>query len=89
MIVVEATGRCTRRAFRGERGQRARKALSGTWETRQRVSAGSQPWAGMHNRSLGAGRESDRLIVVLTRVTTAERRSLSLSMFLAEEASSD
>lgn len=50
MIVVEATGRCTRRAFRGERGQRAREVLPGTWETRQRVSAGSQPRAGMHMR---------------------------------------
>ena len=36
----------------------------------------------MHNRTLGVGRESDRLIVVLTRVTSAERRSLSFDTFL-------
>lgn len=36
----------------------------------------------MHNRVSGVGRESDRLIVVTTRVTTAERRSLSCDTFL-------
>ena len=36
----------------------------------------------MHNQRTGVGRESDRLIVVRTRVTTAERRSLSFDTFL-------
>lgn len=36
----------------------------------------------MHNHRTGVGRESDRLIVVRTRVTTAERRSLSFDTFL-------
>jgi hypothetical protein len=31
---------------------------------------------------MGVGRESDRLIVVMTRVTTAERRSLSFDTLL-------
>lgn len=36
----------------------------------------------MNNRTSGVGRESDRLIVVMTRVMTAERRSLSRDRFL-------
>ena len=36
----------------------------------------------MHNRTTGVGRESDRLVVVTTRVMTAERRGLSRNRFL-------
>ena len=39
----------------------------------------------MHNRRSGVGRESDRLIVVMTRVMTAERRSLSCDTFLVRK----
>ena len=35
----EATGMCTDRAFRGERGRRVSKDLMGTWETRQSALA--------------------------------------------------
>ena len=35
----EATGMCTGRAFRGERGRRVSKDLTGTWETRRSASA--------------------------------------------------
>lgn len=36
----------------------------------------------MHNGTTGVGRESDRPIVVMTRVTTAERRGLSVDRYL-------
>jgi RNA-directed DNA polymerase len=42
----------------------------------------------MHNHRTGVGRESDRLIVVTTRVTTAERRSLSFDTFLVRRKES-
>jgi hypothetical protein len=78
----EATDKSNRRAFRGGRGWRVRTDQLGTWETRPRGEAKPQPSAGMHNRATGVGRESDRLIVVTTRVTTAERRGLSRDTFL-------
>ena len=35
----EATGMCTDRAFRGERGRRVSNDLTGTWETRRNALA--------------------------------------------------
>ena len=42
----------------------------------------------MHNRATGVGRESDRLIVVMTRVMIVERRSLSYDRFLVRRKES-
>ena len=61
----EASIRRTDRTPRGERRQRARKELSGTWETPPGVLAarpGQLP-AGSHNRLVGRDGESDGLIV--------------------------
>ena len=67
----------------GVRGDSARgkNSRSGTWETR-RSGAGSEQKrdAGMHNRMTCTGRESDRLIVARKRVTTVERRGLSVDV---------
>ena len=38
----EATGMCSRRAVRGDRGQRASKVVPGTWEARQGESSGGK-----------------------------------------------
>ncbi len=78
----EATDESRRWAHRGERGQRAWKEQPrGTWETRQ-SSAGRKNKherdVGMHNYMTCPGRESDRLVVAKKRVTTVERRGLSV-----------
>jgi len=82
----EATGECSRRAFRGERRQRV-----GT-ERPRNLGDPAQPdglcvrrRAGMHNCASGCGRESDRLIVARKRVTTVERRGRGHCVLLSEE----
>ncbi len=73
----EATSRCTHRASRGGNGQHA-------WTDRSRNlgdPAGCrkrQRRKGMHNLSNGLGWESDRPIVAGKRVTTVERRGLTV-----------
>ena len=77
---------CTRRACRGERGQRAGTerprnlgdpAQQGVWNVRGRTER--------HNRTRGGGRESERLIVATKRVTTVERRGRSQCELMSEE----
>ena len=74
----EATGVCSRRAFRGEWRQRAgreRPRNLGDPVQHDGLSVGDQ--AGINNREDGCGRESDRLIVARKRVMTVERRGWS------------
>jgi transposase InsO family protein len=82
----EVTGVSNRRAFRGERGQRAGTerprnlgdpAQQGVRNARRRTER--------HNRACGCGRESERLIVARKRVTTVERRGRSHCELMSEE----
>ena len=65
----------------GVRGDSARGKNGGVGPGRpDRAVAGSEHKrdAGMHNRMTCTGRESDRLVVAKKRVTTVERRGLSV-----------
>ena len=82
----EATGECSRRAFRGERRQRVgteRPRNLGDPAPPDRL--GVRRRAGMHNCARGGGRESDRPIVARKRVMTVERRGWGHCVLLSEE----
>jgi hypothetical protein len=82
----EATGECSRRAFRGERRQRVGTERSRNLGDPAQVDEKCvRRRAGMHNCASGCGRESDRLIVARKRVTTVERRGRSHCVQMSEE----
>ena len=79
-------GKGTRRAFRGERGQRAGTERSrNLGDPASRDARSVRRRAGRHNRTRGGGRESVRLIVAGKRVTTVERRGRSQCELMSEE----
>ena len=81
----EATGMCSRRACRGERGQRAgTERPRNLGDPAQQDARGVRRRAGRHNHTRGCGWESERLIVAKKRVTTVERRGRSHCELMSE-----
>jgi len=82
----EATGKSSRRAFRGGWGQRAGKERPrNLGDPVQCDGLRVVDGVGRHNHTGGCGRESDRLIVARKRVTTVERRGRSQCELMSEE----
>jgi hypothetical protein len=82
----EATGKSSRRTFRGERRQRAETERSrNLGDPAQQNGMNVRFRVGRHNHAGCCGRESDRLIVARKRVTTVERRGRSQCELMSEE----